>query len=222
MKFNIPHQTFAEVPQKAPLRWALGYINDDTFEGQHGWWKCKDFLNDTVIYLRTGKEFSVHSYQNKAKINEDGGYVALKNVPDFFEHNLALLNEHLINKGFDPIELLHESGDGVECVILIPTMYWDNTFLISVITIIYRDCVYKKCDSWEDCVKNESTLNVYYDKVENVLKLENLELLHHTMYLNYQYNGTQPINDSYTVHNAGLQSWLNSWQYIPSLETAEV
>lgn len=215
MKFNIPSQSFAEVPQTAPLRWALGYINGDVFEGQHGWWKCKDFLNDVVIYLKTGKNFDMYGFNNKAKLNEEGGYLALKNVPDFFGDNLTLLNKHLLNKGFAPIDYVDVDDKVVDGYILIPSMYWENTFLISVITSYIRACVYSKCSSWEECVKNESTLTGFYSKVEEQLTLDNLPILNKTLYLNYQYNGTMPINDTYAVHNAGLQSWLNSWNKLP-------
>lgn len=215
MKITIPSTSYLEVYQKAPLRWALCYFDGTDYVGQHGWWKCKDFLNDLVIYLHRGKQFDMYGFNNKAKINEEGGYFALKNVPSFFENNLALLNEHLINKGFDPIEL-HPHKDGpTECVILIPSMYFGNTFLISVITSYIRACVYEACNTFEECVKNEPTLMGYFDKVEEVLTLENIPMMNEVLFLNYQHNGTKPINDTYAVHNAGLQSWLNSWAMMP-------
>lgn len=213
MKFNIPSQSFSEVSQKAPLRWALCYREDaTTFTGQHGWWKCKDFLNDTVVYLATGKEFSIYGYKNVAKINEEGGWVALKNVPEFFEHNLAILNEWLLDRGFTPIDYLHISGGAVEHAIMIPREYWGNTFFISVITSLIRACVYEKGDDLEKFVFNEPTLMEYWHQVKALLKPEHTEYFNKLLFVNYQYDSSNhPASyDTHVYHNAGLQSWINS------------
>ncbi len=209
MKITIPTQGFSEIDQKAPLRWALTYRDGDVFAGQHGWWKCKDFLNDVVIYLQTGMEFGIYGFNNKAKLNEDGGYVALKNVPEFFEHNLALLNEWLIERGFTPIDYMHE---GDSHVILIPTEYWQNTFYISAITSLIRSCVYAKHDTFDECMAEEPTLQGFGTKLMMQLLPENTEKFNNLLFLSYQYNrdNQPPAHSTHIYHNAGLQSWINS------------
>ena len=212
MKFIIPKQSFLEVGQKALLRWALCYKNGDVFEGQHGWWKCKDFLNDVVVYLRTGKEFGIYGFNNKAQINEEGGYLALKNVPAFFEDNLLLLNEQLLSMGLEPIECFAGAGE-VEKVVLVPSFYWTNTFFISMITSLIRSCVYKKASTFAECVAEEPTLQGYDTKMWGLLQPENFDKMNELMFLNYQYDGTKLDScDTYLIHNAGLQSWTNSWK----------
>ena len=219
MKFTIPHQSFSEVGQKAPLRWALCYKDGDSFEGQHGWWKCKDFLNDTVVYLRTGQEFEIYGYENKAKINDEGGYLALKNVPAFFEDNLIMLNEQLLSVGLEPIECFNGEGE-VEKVVLVPSFYWSNTFFISFITSLIRSCVYAKTTAFIDCINKEETLTGYFNKAWDKLKPEHFDRMNELMFLNYQYNAKDLGKcDTYLIHNAGLQSWCNSWDKAFSEET---
>ena len=211
MNFIIPHQSFSEIGQKAPLRWALCYKDGDTFQGQHGWWKCKDFLNDVVVYLQTGKEFGIYGFNNVAKINEEGGYLALKHVPVFFEDNLLLLNEQLLSMGLEPIECFAGEGE-VDKVVLVPTFYWTNTFFISMITSLIRSCVYKKAETFSQCVAEEETLSGFYDKMMGLLTFNNFDKMNELMFLNYQYSSATPDCSTYNIHNAGLQSWCKSWK----------
>jgi len=210
---SIPSQSFSEVPQKAPLRWAVCHLDKGTLTGQHGWWKCKDFLNDSVVYLETGKEFGVYRYNNKLKINDEGGYVALKNVPAFFDDNIAVLNKWLKKRGFAELSLHeHDKGCNVERVILIPRIYWKNTFLISIITSLIRACVFKPEKTVEDMMKNEATFSGYTNKVLPLFVPENVDKMNHLLYLNYQYYGKDNFSNTTAIHNAGMQTWANSWK----------
>jgi len=212
---SIPSQSFAEVGQKAPLRWAVCYADGKTLIGQHGWWKCKDFLNDSVVYLDTGKEFGVYGYNNKLKINDEGGYVALKHVPKFFASNVAVLNAWLKKRGFAELSLHEHDGNlGVEAVILIPTIYWKNTFLISIITSLIRACVFQEEKTVEAMMAHEDTFNNYTDKVLPLFVPENVDKMNQLLFLNYQYSGRKMLDNTYNIHNAGMQSWSNSWKNV--------
>lgn len=212
---SIPSGSYSEVPQVAPLRWAVCHLDGKTLTGQHTWWKCKDFLNDSVVYLQTGKEFGIYGYQNKLKINDEGGYVALKNVPAFFDDNIAVLNKWLAKRGFAELSLHeHDKGCGVERVILIPTPYWKNTFLISIITSLIRACVFEPETTVEAMMKRESTFNGYETKVLPLFVPENVDKMNHLLYLNYQYFGKDNLKDTYSIHNAGMQTWANSWKNV--------
>jgi hypothetical protein len=209
---SIPSSSYAEVGQKAPLRWCVLDVADDgTAVGQHGWWKCKDFLNDSVIYLHTGKEFNMYGFQNKLKLNCGEAFVALKNVPEFFEENLGYLNEWLAERDMPLIVVdLHDGGCGVEKVITIDEYYFSSTYTISVITSLIRSCVYKKMvNDISECFAQEPTLVGYMDKVDKCFTRANDALFKKLLYKNYQYSQETP-GDTYTIHNAGLQSWTNS------------
>lgn len=210
---NIPSQSFCEVPQKSPLLWSVLFVDDaGNAEGQHGWWKCKDFLNDSVVYLRTGKEFPMYGYKNKLKLNEDGAYVALKNIPKFFEENLGYLNTWLVERNLEPITWHEHDGNfGVQAVIGIPTDYWQSTFTISAITSLIRCCVYKQLvNNIDELFNEEPTLNGYIDSVKKIFIPDNMPMFKQLIYKNYQYDGSNVNTPNHTIHNAGLQSWINS------------
>lgn len=210
---HIPSASYAEMGQKAPLCWSVLKVEEDgSAIGQHGWWICKDFLNDSVVYLRTGKEFLMYGYQNKLVLNDIGAYVALKNVPDFFEENLGYLNSWLCERGMEPITWHeHDKGCDVQAVIGVPTSYWESTFTISAITSLIRSCVYKKLvNDISEMFAEEPTLSGYFDKVDKVLRPENMPLFKQLIYKNYQYDGSNLDTPEHIIHTAGLQRWINS------------
>lgn len=211
---SIPSGSYAEVGQKSPLRWSVLYVeNDGTAVGQHAWWKCKDFLNDSVVFLRTGKKFGIYGYTNELKINDGLSYIALKNVPAFFEKNLALLNKWLEAKKFPPIQVVEAEvgATDVERVIGVPTLYWGNTFLISVITSLIRSCVYVEATTFDKCVKEEPTLSGYWEKVQAAMDISKVGEMDVRLFVNYQYDGKLlKKTPTHTIHNAGLQTWINS------------
>lgn len=213
---SIPSASYAEVSQKAPLRWCVLDVKEDgTAVGQHGWWKCKDFLNDSVIFMATGKEFDMYGYVNPLQLNDGVGYVALKAVPEFFEENLGYLNEWLVERDMPPITVHeHDGGKGVEKVIGIDEYYWCSTFTISVITSLIRSCVYKKMmNDVTELFAQEPTLTGYMDKVDNVFVQNNTPMFKKLLYKNYQYDRNN-MGSTYTIHNAGLQSWINSGAFL--------
>lgn len=210
---HIPNISYAEVSQKSPMRWCVLKVEaDGSAVGQHSWWKCKDFLNDSVMYLRTGKEFPMYGYSNKLVLNDFGAYVALKSIPDFFEDNLGHLNNWLVERGLPEILWFdHDEGCGVEAVIGIPKEYWDSTFAISAITSLIRSCVYKKMvNNVSELFAQEPTLNGFMENVDKIFKPVNFPMFNELIYKNYQYDGKGDNKNTYTIHNAGLQSWINS------------
>lgn len=210
----IPDSSYAEVSQKSPMRWSVLFVNEDgVATGQHGWWKCKDFLNDCVIYLHTGRKFPMYGFNNELKLNDGVAYVALKNIPDFFEENLGYLNEFLAERGLPVITWHeHDGGCGVQAVIGIDEKYWCSTFTISVITSMIRSCAYAKLvNDISEFWQHEPTLVGYIDSVLPHFVPENFEKCAKILFKNYQYDGTTALTCStYSIHNAGLQSWLNS------------
>lgn len=193
------------------------YEKKGTLIPQSGWWKCKDFLNDVVLYIQTKQEFGIYGFNNKAEINDDGGYLALKNVPKFFTKTFALLNDFLQTKHLPPLSLVeHDGKNNIEQVVFVPMFYWTNTFAISLITSLIRACVYADEPTFEKCMKHEETLTNYTNKVFKVFVPENFDKIKELMFLNYQYNIKNPPapHSTHIFHNAGLQSWTNSWEKV--------
>jgi len=214
----IPNTHYSEVSQVSPMRWACLFLDhtEEKFLAESAWWKCKDFLNDVVVYHRLKREFPMYGFQNKVRLNLSGGYLALKSVGEAFEANLAVLNTWLVKRGFDDIGLMKkdevEFSSGATHIILIPPAYWQNTFMISIITSLIRSCAFKPKKSVEELVKQEDTFNGYWEKVSALFVPQNVEKMNTLVFLNYQYSGLTVPDSNYTIHNAGMQSWSNSWK----------
>lgn len=210
----IPCTHYSEVAQTNPMRWACLFLEDNVFVPQSGWWKCKDFLNDVVIYHELGKEFPMYGFQNKVKLNDEGGFVALKDVPVHFHDNLGVLNTWLVEKGFEPILIVSdfEKAFDVATILLIPRTYWKNTFLISIITSLIRSCAFAKATTVKQLVKKEATFNSYWEKVDALFVPQNLDKMNQLVFINYQYSKKTLPGSEYTYHNAGMQTWSNSWK----------
>lgn len=204
---------YSEVSQVNPLRWRLCLRDGDKLIPQSNWWKCKDFLNDVVIYLRTGHVFSVYSFNNEQKINEEGGYMALKNVHESFEKNLPVLNGYLLSKGFPGLSLVPcKATDETTHVVLIPTVYWQNTFYISYITALIRSCCFKEESTIEKLVEHEHYLQGgWFKKLDKMFETKYTEEMNKHIFINYQYSGkNKDFSNTYSIHNAGMQTWYNS------------
>jgi len=210
---KMPPDSYAEVSQKAPLRWAMIVEQEDgTWAGEHNWWKCKDFLNDVVFYLRTGKEFPMYGFKNKVTKQDSHYTFALKHIPNYFEDNLGYLNNFLVNLGHPDIGFAADiQGHDAECAIFIPAYYFTNTFYISLITSLIRSCVYQPIVNGDDMTmfRTEPTLVDYLDQALEQFLPEMKEKKDALIYRNYQYNGNN-VGGTYTIHNAGLQSWIDS------------
>jgi hypothetical protein len=217
LKIVNPLKTFtgySEVPQVNPMRWRLCLKKDDTVIPQSNWWKCKDFLNDVVVYLRTGKVFSVYSFNNEQKINEEGGYMALKFVAKCFDENLPVLNKYLESKGFPTLTNCTFDGtvDGTEKLLLIPPIYWQNTFYISYITALIRSCCFKKHTDMKHMVEEEQYLkDGKFATFDKYLDTKLIEKMNELVYINYQCSGPGTgYDNTYNIHNAGICTWHES------------
>ena len=215
---HIPSNKYAEESQPLKMRWCVLDVSDtDNVVGQHGWWQCKDFLNDCVFYLATGTEFSVYRFPNKLKLNNGLSYIALKDAKACFIPNYLKLNEWLISKGLPRLFRLkeHDGGCGVQHIIKIPAFYWSNTFLISFITSLLRSCGYKEfsgtIEDIHEMFLNEPTLqNGYFAKAVSLLEKVDKAEMDKLVFKNYAYDATN-YQDAYYVHNAGLQKWVNCY-----------
>jgi hypothetical protein len=211
--FSVSSEPYCEVSQVNPLRWRVCLKEGDNLVPQSDWWKCKDFLNDVIIHLRTGKVFGIYGFKNNHKINEEGGYMALKEVHQAFEDNLVLLNGYLKKKEFPTIEVVPHDGkeDGTEKVVLIPSLYWQNTFYISFITAAIRACCFNKHTDVIKMMNDEEKFQGgWFAKVDKYLDRKYTDKMNELMYLNYQYSSKTGFDHTHCIHNAGIQSWISS------------
>ena len=204
--------SYSEVNQPSPMRWRVYFADkDNVLHPQSNWWKCKDFLNDVVFYLATGKVFSIWSFNNEHQVNDEVVYMGLKAIPDHvpFIDNLKILNKFLDQQQMPSVGIV--DVEGVQYMLTIPRIYFENTFYVSAITSLIRGCVYGTVKTVDDIFVAEGTINnpKYKTSVIKWLSPQTREKFKKLLYLNYQYSGHKFVTDS-AIHNAGLQAWTNS------------
>ena len=206
------YSSYAEVSQTSPMRWRVYLANKNgVLTAQSNWWKCKDFLNDTVFFLETGYAFSIYGYNGGYQVNDKIVYVGVKNIPENvpFLDNLKVLNAFLKDQEMPEVEVY--TVEGVQYMLGIPRMYFENTFYISAITSLIRGCVYAPVSTIQDIMSIEPTTKSvkYQTSIKKWLTPKTREKFREILYLNYQYHGKE-FQGEYAIHNAGLQSWTNS------------
>lgn len=156
---KITHKNdYAEIAQANPLRWRIMLLENNTLVSQSGLIKCKDFFNDVVAYKQGGLHFSMYRFDNKIKFNEEGLYVHLTEIADkeLFWHNIDTLNDRIYEDLGVFLELT-EVKDGY--IMLIPHALWENTYRISLVTMMVRLCNYFiPYEKWEDFFDEYSPL----------------------------------------------------------------
>jgi len=219
--FNITIKdktTYAEVPQVNPLKWKTLFKEaDNTFVDQSGWIKCKDFYNDTVAFFKAGSVFSIYSYQNQVKKNEEGVYFLLKFIKDkkSFFLNIEMMNKQLFKDLKCSVGVWDHKDD--EVVVLIPNELWESTYRISMVTMVIRLCNYGVLyETWADLWKDKApAISVDHAFTpEAIANAKEYGFLVPKQYKGYWYYAGKAHNSrenpSLTgsiIHNNGVSNW---------------
>lgn len=222
MKITLTNNSsYCEVPQVNPLRWkTLHKVGDNEFVDQSGWWKCKDFLNDTVAFFKQGSKFSIYSYKNDIKANDEGVYFLLNFIAnkDRFQKNLEVVNKRLNADLGCKVDVV-PVDDKKQLIILIPPVCWESTYRISMITLLIRLCNYdQEFKKWEDIWDSKSVL--FKDGVvasSHTYFLNNAKTMgfavpkqfqEYWYYAGPNYNSTKlPKQTGLIIHDDGILSW---------------
>lgn len=213
------NKTYAEVGQVNPLRWKTLYRESPTeFVDQSGWIKCKDFYNDTVAYFKSGVIFSIWSYDNAVKKNDEGVYFLLKYIKDkaSFLRNLEIVNKQLFKDlnctvGHLPVD------ENDSLIILIPNQLWESTYRISLITLCVRLCNYGyDHKSWEEFWHSQSP-GIAIDKVVSADAVQNIlkygfhvpqKFSKYWWFAGLNHNSEKlPKQTGAMIHNNGINDW---------------
>ena len=219
---EITHNTtYGEISQPNPMRWRIMYRKKDKLIGQSGLMKCKDFFNDIVAYRKTKHEFSIYGFKNSTiKFNRWGLYFHLTNIsnPEKFIQNVEkTLNVKLKEQLNTTVRLYPQDNNSV--VIRIPLKLWDNTYYISLATMVLRLCNYGDVyESWEDLYKPGSPINTvdhaFNAKAKEYTKTNGFLLPE--KYRKYWFFAGAVNSESNSwknavtiVHNCGCNTWLH-------------
>lgn len=217
---------YLEEGQVNPLRWKTMYREGDLFTDQSGWIKCKDFFNDTVAFFKEGSVFSIYSYKNDIKKNEEGVYVLLDNIKDKnqFLHNLEVIARQCVADKFDwvtpvfPVDALPKD----QILLLIPNSFWESTYYISLITKVLRLANYGvRYETWEDFWKDDAPAV----RLESGFDPETIQFVNtkgfklpqkykrYWYFAGKQYNSQkEPKLTGGVIHNNGVNNWVTFMQ----------
>lgn len=222
-KINIKHTgSYAEEGQKNPIRWInLKRVDDKTFESTSNWWKCKDFLNDLAYTVKTGKDFSIYGWNAGTIALPKKGepfYLAVKNLTPQFYDNMNVMNDWLVDSQKMPFIPCLKNDDGLTVIALDP-VYFDNTYNISLITLVIRLMnIEHKFKNFDEVIKYKSFTPGDDWKWEAVVKKGKYfaipeKFKKYIWYVNAEINSENPpaYNIASTVHNNGVVSWGNNW-----------
>ena len=221
MKFKITlknDSTYSEVGQTNPLRWkTLLKHKDGSFTDQSGWIKCKDFFNDTLAFFKRGTKFSIYRYKNDIEKNEEGVYFLLKEIKDMpsFMSGIDVLNVQLFKDTKSEIAYWPQTDTTV--VILLPNPVWENTYCLSLVTMLIRCCNYGYLyKNWEDFYHSQAPMNTVEHAFTQTAKDKRKEwgfklpanLSKYWWYFNFTYNSEKmPDASGGTIHNNGVCQW---------------
>ncbi len=241
-KFNLPSQLdtsnpLSEVSQSNPIRWWLAKkTGDNEYTAVSYKWKCKDFMNEVVACYHTKESFSIYGFKTQpSMLDFDMDYlplvVQISENEDTWTHNINSLNEWLLSQDLEPVET--ELCHGNYWVVRLPLVALQNTYFMSVYTLLIRCCNASMWNSFEQC-KDVNCLDDKSLLLSLKIKLPKhfpLVLCDYFLYCGKYNNvkiGEQVKNKGIytgTLHDCGLQGWGNSstWNKmcLPEVEKEE-
>lgn len=215
-------ENYSEVPQNNPLRWMMlkpGKKKNEFIQDSY-WLKCKDFFND-YVYARQkcGEPFQIYGFDTTnmhlGKPDEPV-YCLLKKFGSAFLANMEVVNKWLKEEQkLPPVKLLQEE----EYILAeFPPVYWENTYNVSLISLLMRvvSCnkEFKTFDEiakfspfgeshlWPPVVKKGLFFNIP-DKFKGYVWYQNQKQNSEKIKSGYDI--------SYLIHDNGVISWSNNF-----------
>lgn len=213
---------YSEILQQNSIRWVILKKDGDNFVSQSSALKCKDFFNDWVYTRKTGKPMSIYSFDTGKMTDIDpskAGFLLVYNLTTEFKHNLHILNTWLEEQGTPGIFILEDyileelPGDFKSMIIEIPPYFLENTYRISLLSLLIRLMNVKNTfNSWESILN--FTYNTQDQFLFDVAKTSKLWFQPHPKiekyiwYAGEEYNSEKHFNPTY-IHNNGIFNWNN-------------
>lgn len=141
MKITITSKgTYGEEGQPNPMRWMILTKEDDnSYKNETSWLRCKDFFNDFVYARHTKKYFNIYGFDtNKMNVGSPGEpvYMLLDVLTKQFLYNMDALNTWL--KEDQKMPWIPYTPHEGKVLLQIPSIYFDNTYNISLLSLIIR------------------------------------------------------------------------------------
>ena len=206
-------KSYAEIGQENPLRWEILYRDaEDSFVSQSGLIKCKDFFNEIVRKYNTGADSSIYGFNTEGiQLNEEGMYFRMYSTTPRFEENI----ERVINTSRDcDKHVTTEKVDGA-VLLFIPRYYWNNTYLLSLVSYYIRCCnCAVELESIDDLWTKTKDVAIHNQGKALALKWGLAVPEEYQQYWYFCNSETNSVKEpspyaTAVVHNNGVMSWSN-------------
>jgi len=210
---------YHEMPQANPLRWQAYYREGDTFYPQTNRFMCKDYLNDFAARYNNYDVVAYGLDNKKIKVNEDGLWLRLYNV---YDTDVLMTNINTcINKENPDYPLTMEVVPETEtknCVLVhIPRYYFNQTYLISVVSYVIRisnrlakfrsfDTMLSSTDARSDRALLLNGMELFRGWKYTVPEAFQKYWLWHSESYN-SLNGLATLGHGSSIHNCGAETW---------------
>lgn len=209
---------YSEIGQHNPLRFIVLSKEGDFYTNDTGWFRCKDFFNDLVFTRQTGNAIRIYGFDTKFAVGMDNTQpllVGLKKLTQTFQYNVMALNWFL-SETKRPIIRFAESCTPMEAVIEIPPYYLENTYRISLLTLLLRCLNVERINNWTEFLLYPHN---YQDKamLDQVIKkniwFKARKLIKtHVWHSSPQYNSNmgEVYGVDHMIHSNGVISWMEN------------
>ena len=145
-----PSGRYAEIPQPNSSHFAFARIEGDTVYPLHTRIKCRDFLNDTLVWGEEGFTYPIYGYEFHGDYDKDKTVFHLTEAP-LIAKNIGLFNEMEKELGLTPTEIIPcEEG-----VVSVGDAWWMSTTVhFSWYTQTLRHLNYKLKKLEDKCQEN--------------------------------------------------------------------
>lgn len=155
--FNIlppkEHPPYIQNPQDNPIEWQVVAPRKGAWQAETGRFKCREFFNDFVA-KKYKRKYTVYNMNNSpVRHRKDGVAVALFNIVDMevFLANVEVIDDRLFADTGVRLSLVLDQEALATLIIGFPPKCWDNTYIISMLTLALRECNCEtEVSSWED------------------------------------------------------------------------
>ena len=221
-KHSKTSMPYAEIGQANPLTWwTLKQTGPDEYTTVSSRWKCKDFMNEIVVCSHTKENFQIYGFSTSYDmINPESDHFPLLvriTVPfgDFLA-NVHALNKYLADQGVDPIGVDTQTDESAEeLLIKFPLKVLENTYFMSVYTLLLRLCNGPTWQTTEDLLKitKGEDKNLLQVALTKDMKSFPAELNDYIVYysplcgLKKGEKAKQKGISTGIIHNTGLMGW---------------
>ena len=142
-----PKARYAEVGQTRPCTFSFAFLREDVVYPQHKQIKCRDFLNDTLVWDDENFKGSIWGYTFSGPYDKENTTLYMENS-GFLPGNLHLLNdfERDLGVSLTKLEICDTNGH-----LVIGSHFWQLTTLhLSWYTQVLRHLTYPNLHSLEE------------------------------------------------------------------------